>query len=148
MKKLREPDTRDEHRWRESLDRLEPATVLVKLQQHGGALDTPILGIVDDAPHPPCRFVERWLSQKRQAADIRDKWRFWAIFVLTLIAALAAIVAAWPVVFPSDRPVLTVSGARLFNPFQDSSTFLLDYINVGREAATQMQVSLRADPGS
>lgn len=38
-----------------------------------------------------------WLQEKRQARDRRDVVRFWLILVPAVIAAVAAVIAAWPI---------------------------------------------------
>ena len=39
-----------------------------------------------------------WLQEKRQARDRREAVRFWLTFIPVVIAAAAAVVAAWPIV--------------------------------------------------
>jgi hypothetical protein len=39
-----------------------------------------------------------WLQEKRQARDRRDVVQFWSILVPAVVAAVAAVIAAWPIV--------------------------------------------------
>ena len=39
-----------------------------------------------------------WLQEKRQARDRRDVVHFWSILVPAIIAAVAAVIAAWTIV--------------------------------------------------
>ena len=40
----------------------------------------------------------RWLQEQRDRDKLRDDVRFWGMLVLTFIAAVAAAIAAWPVI--------------------------------------------------
>ena len=39
-----------------------------------------------------------WLAEQDRATARREAFKYWAMLILTLIAAVAACVAAWPVV--------------------------------------------------
>jgi hypothetical protein len=38
-----------------------------------------------------------WLQEKRHARERRDVVRFWSLFIPAVIAAVAAVIAAWPI---------------------------------------------------
>jgi hypothetical protein len=40
----------------------------------------------------------RWLQEQRDRDNRRDAVRFWGMLVLTLIAAVASSIAAWPII--------------------------------------------------
>jgi len=89
----------DEKRWRDALERLDPGTVHVKLDPFisGPDPDGRIPGIAADRPFPTRSFVEAWLAEKRWAIERRDAWRFRSVLIFTIIAAVAAVIAAIPV---------------------------------------------------
>ena len=98
---MRAKPSPDEERWRAALGRLDPMVVRLKLLNYGPGLDTPVLGIVDNAPHPTVRFVEAWLSSLEAAGRRRETRRFWCVLIIALISAIAACIAAYPILFPA-----------------------------------------------
>jgi hypothetical protein len=92
----------DEARMRAKLDQLGPEEVRSRLARTT-TLDPLEAVPIDDEPPPwPTRqFVEDWLCEQRVAADrLQTSIRRWTITaaVAGIVAALAAIIAAWPVV--------------------------------------------------
>ena len=78
-------------KWREALEELGPEVVRVRLFQTG---ERSVLSGFGDLKRG---YAERWLFAKDQAeAKSRKRWN-WAIFLPALVAAIAAVVAAWPV---------------------------------------------------
>jgi hypothetical protein len=80
----------DERRWREAMEKLGVENVRSKLSSFavGTALDTPIMGNVDDAPHPPRRFVEAWLAKKEAAGH---KYRVRVDILALILGALGVV---------------------------------------------------------
>jgi hypothetical protein len=57
------------------------------------------LPIVRDANrNPPPGLAVEWLAKQDRKRESRDDWRFWSVLIFTVVAALAAAVAAAPVV--------------------------------------------------
>jgi hypothetical protein len=88
-----------ERRWRDEMDRLG-----IHLVRERFADRRPV---IDIAPYPETAFIEKWLREKQAVAERREDARFKTIRLWTIIAAvagtiaaLASIIAAWPVVFP------------------------------------------------
>jgi hypothetical protein len=46
---------------------------------------------------PPGEALE-WLSEQEGKQRRRETWRYWIMLWLTLVAAIAACIAAWPIV--------------------------------------------------
>jgi hypothetical protein len=89
----------DHRRWREALEKLDVDTVRHKL----GSTSGPMLGFVTDAPHPTREFIEAWLSRQQRTARLRDTRRFWVLLIVAGISAVAAVIAAYPVLAPFLR---------------------------------------------
>jgi hypothetical protein len=92
----------DEARMRAKLDRLGPEEVRSRLARTTTFDPLEAVPIDDEPPPWPTRqLVEDWLCEKRVAADrLQTSNRRWTIAaaVAGIVAALAAIIAAWPVV--------------------------------------------------
>lgn len=83
--------TWDEVRWHEEFTRLGPEAVGFRYANR--------MAILDNAPEaPPSALVEAWLTQSRKAAERRERRRFWVTSLVGIIAAVAACIAAWPIV--------------------------------------------------
>jgi hypothetical protein len=84
----------DEARWRAALNRLGPEGVRARLAQLTSFDADEMVEIGDFMPLPSRQFVEAWLHRKD-----RTKRRINAFMVLaTLIATVAAVVAAFPII--------------------------------------------------
>jgi hypothetical protein len=49
-------------------------------------------------PGPGRHEAVAWLSEQERKQRRRDAWRYWFMFVLTAVAAVAASIAAWPII--------------------------------------------------
>jgi hypothetical protein len=84
----------DEARWRAALNRLGPEGVRARLAQLTSFDADEMVEIGDFMPLPSRQFVEAWLHRKD-----RTKRRINAFMVLaTLIATVAAVIAATPII--------------------------------------------------
>ena len=52
----------------------------------------------DSNRNPPPGLAAEWLAKQDRKRECRDGWRFWSVLIFTVVAALAAAVAAVPVV--------------------------------------------------
>ena len=93
----------DRRRWRKSLEHLGPEEVKWRLNRTTTFDPDEAVDIGDDVPPWATRsFVQDWLNEKRAKADRLGKVTLWWTVVGAIggvIAAIAAVVAAWPVVF-------------------------------------------------
>ena len=81
-----------ERQWRDALEELGPENVRLRLAQ------TDTGSILSGYGDLKKRYAERWLAEKdRGEVKRRERWN-WATIIVALVAAVAAIVAAWPVV--------------------------------------------------
>ena len=53
--------------------------------------------VTDQPPYPETHFVEAWLKKKAHAAKVRAAWLYAIPLAVSIIAAVAACIAAWPV---------------------------------------------------
>jgi hypothetical protein len=53
--------------------------------------------VTDQPPHLETHFVEAWLKKKAHAAKVRAAWLYAIPLAVSIIAAVAACIAAWPV---------------------------------------------------
>jgi len=84
--------TDDEIRWRKALKRLGVDTVRARLS-YGVADPKPesfVANIVDVPPDPRRKLIEDWLAEQ----DRKNWWIVILTFVGTLVAAVAAVIAA------------------------------------------------------
>jgi hypothetical protein len=59
------------------------------------------LPIIRDAfRSPPPGLAAEWVAEQDRKKERRESRRFWSVLIFTVIAALAAVVAAIPVVWP------------------------------------------------
>jgi hypothetical protein len=55
---------------------------------------------IGDTPenNPPYELARAWLSERAAARQSTERFRFWTVLIIAVISAIAAIIAAWPVV--------------------------------------------------
>jgi hypothetical protein len=54
--------------------------------------------VTDIAPHPDAGFVEKWLRTKERDRKRKAAWAYSVPLFFTVVSAIAACSAAWPVV--------------------------------------------------
>jgi hypothetical protein len=91
-----------ECRWLEEMERLGPENVRLRFAHR--------MAVTDVSPYPEAAFVQAWLQKKQAQAERLQTGRFqsvrrWTIAaaIAGIIAAIGAIIAAWPVLFPWAR---------------------------------------------
>ncbi len=77
--------------YREHLEELTEGVVLYRLGNRMAIGDKP-------ENNPPYEFARAWLIEKEKARSKRENFRFWIILIVAVISAVAAIIAAVPVV--------------------------------------------------
>ena len=80
---------------RADLEALGPATVRFKLLQGPPNRSAPISGFKHG--NITLGDIEDWLVEKETSVRKNSNRQFWAMIILTAIAAIAACIAAWPV---------------------------------------------------
>jgi hypothetical protein len=88
----------DEKRWRTALEAIGASNVKVLLN-HIDPLhpEAEMVSVGDRPPWPRRKFVENWRREQEAANQRKETRRFYWILTWTIVAALAAIIAAWPV---------------------------------------------------
>jgi hypothetical protein len=85
----------DALKWDAALREVGEDIVRVRLANH--------MAVVDDGwVNPPPAFTREWLAsqERRRARGNWGQFRVWALFSIGIVAAIGAIIVAWPIVFP------------------------------------------------
>jgi hypothetical protein len=88
----------DEARWRAALDQLGPKDVRTRLAELTSFDPNEMVEIGELMPMPSRQFVEAWLHRRERGQRRIDDWRFRIMLLLAVIAAVAAIIAAIPII--------------------------------------------------
>jgi hypothetical protein len=84
-------------RWYEELERLGPENVRIRVVQHDAGSAGAIRGLGTELAVTK-GFAEDWLRYRDQKEGSKAFRRFWITTGVALVSAIAAIIAAWPVV--------------------------------------------------
>lgn len=85
---------------RAALDALDPDIVRLRLQESGGGPGAAIPGFNVQGGYITRSHIEQWLIENNKAATALDSSRYRQVLFFTVAAAVAAAIAAWPVVAP------------------------------------------------
>jgi hypothetical protein len=97
----------DEERWRAALEARGAADVMTLLHRLDPLHPEQIVNSVGDRPpHPTRGFIANWVREREAAAERRETYRFCWILFWTIVAAIAASIAAWPEIKTLLRPWL------------------------------------------
>jgi hypothetical protein len=88
----------DEARWRAALNRLGPDGVRARLARTTSFGPDEMVEIGELMPLPTRQFVEAWLHRNERRQRRIDTWRFRITMLLALVAAVAAVIAATPII--------------------------------------------------
>jgi hypothetical protein len=81
----------DDKVYREHLEALGEDVVRYRLGNR-----MPIGNKPENNPSP--EFAGAWLAEKAKARIRKDNFRFWVIFIVAVVSAIAAVIAALPVI--------------------------------------------------
>jgi hypothetical protein len=79
-----------EPRWREALEKLGEDVVLHRLANR--------MPIGDGADNLPYDVARAWLAKRATRRRMVDSVRFWIILIVAVVSAIAAVIAALPVI--------------------------------------------------
>jgi hypothetical protein len=88
----------DEARWRAALKKLGPDGVRARLARLTSFDPDEMVEIGELMPLPSRQFVEAWLHLDERRQRRIDTWRFRITVLLALVAAVASVIAAIPII--------------------------------------------------
>ena len=88
---------------RAALDALDPEVVRIRLMESRTGPGADIRGFNVKGGCIPRSHIEEWLIEQNKKAAAVDRSRYRKVLLWTVVAAVAALVAAWPVVEPWIR---------------------------------------------
>ena len=90
----------DEERWRAEMKKLGLSVIKMRLadRESAGPGRGSLVRNICAHPEPLRSFVEDWVIEEERSVEGREKTRFRWMVLLTAVAAVAAVIAAWPIV--------------------------------------------------